>query len=110
MSELAKWVEILWGFTNLNFKLNLKVSAFYLEKQKSFIPKNKYLLSRTAKIHPKDGVSRLNFPEGFGGTNQTIKKSGKPLPLKQDVRGIRYNIIAALDQKPSNYMGSNYMG
>ena len=21
---------------------------------------------RTAKIHPKDGVSRLNFPEGFG--------------------------------------------
>ena len=35
----TKWVESLWGFTNLNFKLNLKVSAFYLEKQKSFIPK-----------------------------------------------------------------------
>ena len=42
----------------------LKVSAFYLEKQKSFIPK-KIFLGRTAKIHPKDGVSRLNFPEGF---------------------------------------------
>ena len=64
MSELAKWVEILWGFTSFNFKLNLKVSAFYLEKQKSFIPK-KYFLNRTAKIHPKDSVSRLNFPEGF---------------------------------------------
>ena len=33
------WVEILWGFTNSNFELNLKVSAFYLEKQKCFIPK-----------------------------------------------------------------------
>ena len=43
----------------------LKVSAFYLEKQKSFIPKKKYFLSRTAKVHPKEGVSRLNFPEGF---------------------------------------------
>jgi hypothetical protein len=39
----------------------LKVSAFYLEKQKSFIPKKKYFLSRTAKIDPKDGVSRPNF-------------------------------------------------
>ena len=29
----------MWGFTKFNFKLNLKVSAFYLEKQKSFIPK-----------------------------------------------------------------------
>ena len=65
MSEKAKWVESLWGFTNLNFELNLKVSAFYLEKQKSFIPKKKYFLSRTAKVHPKDGVSCLNFPEGF---------------------------------------------
>ena len=36
----------------------------YSEKQKCFIPKKK-ILSRTAKIDPKDGVSRLNFPEGF---------------------------------------------
>ena len=42
MSEKAKWVESLWGFTNFNFKLNLKVSAFYLEKQKSFISKKKF--------------------------------------------------------------------
>ena len=35
----------MWGFTNLNFKLNLKVSAFYLEKQKSFIPKKNFFLA-----------------------------------------------------------------
>ena len=35
----SDWVEILRGLTKFNFKLNLKVSAFYLEKQKSFIPK-----------------------------------------------------------------------
>ena len=50
---------------NFNFELNLKVSAFYLEEQKSFIPKKKYFFGRTAKIPPKDGVCRLNFPEGF---------------------------------------------
>ena len=44
----------------------LKVSAFYLEKQKSFIPKKNIFLSRTANIDPKDGVSRLNFPQDFG--------------------------------------------
>ena len=44
----------------------LTISAFYLEKQKKFIPKKKYFLGRTAKIHPKDGVCSLNFPEGFG--------------------------------------------
>ena len=55
---------MLWGFMKFNFKLNLKGSAFYLEKQKSFIPK-KIFFGRTAKMHPKDGVSRLNFPEGF---------------------------------------------
>ena len=43
-----------------NFKQVLKVSAFYLEKQKKNIPK-KYFLSRTAKIVPKDGVNRPNF-------------------------------------------------
>jgi hypothetical protein len=39
----------------------LRISAFYLEKQKSCIPKKKIFLSRTAKIDPKDGV----FSEGF---------------------------------------------
>ena len=35
---LSDWVEILWGFTKFVFKQILKVLAFYLEKQKSFIP------------------------------------------------------------------------
>jgi hypothetical protein len=39
----------------------LKVSSFYLEKQKSFILKKKKKLSRTAKLDPKGGVSRPNF-------------------------------------------------
>ena len=56
---------------NLNFKLDLKVSAFYLEKQKSLIPKKKFL-SRTAKIDLKDGISRLTFSQGFGHVNQGI--------------------------------------
>ena len=66
--ELAEWVEILRGFTKFIFKQMLKVSAFYLEKQKSFIPKKNIFLavvSKQAKIIPKEGASRLNFPEGF---------------------------------------------
>ena len=35
------WVEILWGFKKFFFKKMLTVSVFYLEKQKSFIPKKK---------------------------------------------------------------------
>ena len=31
--------ELKWDFMNLHFKQMLKVSAFYLKKQKSFIPK-----------------------------------------------------------------------
>ena len=38
---LSDWVEILQSFTKFDFKLNLKVSAFYFEKQKSFISKKK---------------------------------------------------------------------
>ena len=49
-----------------NFKLNLKVSAFYLEKQKKVLFLKNIFLSCIAKIDPKDGISRLNFPEGFG--------------------------------------------
>ena len=43
---LSDWVEILQGFMKFNFKLNLKVSAFYLEKQKSFIPKKNNFFGR----------------------------------------------------------------
>ena len=45
MSEWAEWVEILWGFTKFFFKQMLKFSAFYPEKQKSFIPEKKNFLS-----------------------------------------------------------------
>ena len=58
---------------NLNFKLNLKVSAFYLEKEKKNIPK-KFFFGRTTKIHPKDGVSRLNFPEGFAFALRKVQR------------------------------------
>ena len=40
---MSYWIKILWGFTKFFFKQILKFSAFYLEKQKSFIPK-KYLI------------------------------------------------------------------
>jgi hypothetical protein len=46
------------------FKQMLKVSAFYIENQKSFIPKKNIFLavvSKHAKIIPKDGPSRPNF-------------------------------------------------
>ena len=36
-----------------------------LLKNKKVLFLKKYFLGRTAKIHPKDGVCRLNFPEGF---------------------------------------------
>ena len=41
--QLSDWVEILWGFTKFFFKQMLKISAFYLVKQKSFIPKKIWL-------------------------------------------------------------------
>ena len=39
---------------------------FSILKNKKVLFLKNILLSRTAKIDPKDGVSRLNFPEGFG--------------------------------------------
>ena len=42
---LSEWAEISQGFTKIFFKNILKVSAFYLEKQKSFIPKIRFFNS-----------------------------------------------------------------
>ena len=53
----------MWGFTKFNLKQMLKVSADYLEKQ-SLISKKKKI-KPTAKIDPKDGVSRPNFQWRF---------------------------------------------
>ena len=47
----------------------LKFSAFYLEKQKSFIPKKTIFLavvSKHAKLIPKMALAVLIFSEGFG--------------------------------------------
>ena len=65
MSEWAEWVKILRGFTKLYFKQMLKVSAFYLEKQKGFIPK-KNSLSRCQYQNKKALFTDLIFREGFG--------------------------------------------
>ena len=48
---------------NLDFKLNLKVSAFYLEK-KSFIPKKNFFKPFSISKQ-KSFVYWRNFPEGF---------------------------------------------
>ena len=40
---LIVWLSWHWGFTKFIFKQMLKMSAFYLEKQKSFIPKKNEL-------------------------------------------------------------------
>ena len=50
----------MWGFTNLNFKLNLKVSAFYLEKQTSFIPKKIFF-----RPYRQDTSKRWRVPSQF---------------------------------------------
>ena len=61
--------KILWGFTKFNFKQVLKVSAFYLEKQKKVLFLKKYfflpVVSKHAKIIPRDGASSPNFQWRF---------------------------------------------
>ena len=62
MSGWAELVEILWGFTKFFFQKMLKVSAFYLEKQKSFIPKKICCQYQNKKALFTD----LIFRDGFG--------------------------------------------
>ena len=53
----------------------LKVSAFYLEKQKSFIPKNNIfqaVVSKYAKIDSKDGAYCPNFQWRFWWVQATF--------------------------------------
>ena len=70
--QLSDWVEILQGFTKFNFKLNLKVSAFYLEKQKSFIPKKQFFLAvvniKTKKLCLLTQFSRRFWCQLFSST------------------------------------------
>ena len=76
--RLSDWVEILQGFMKFNFKLNLKVSAFYLEKQKSFIPRKKIKPSSISK--QKSFLYRLNFPKGFGSYYVFLKSTRVKCP------------------------------
>ena len=61
--RLSVRVEILQGFTKFNFKLKLKVSAVYLEKQKSFIPKKCFMSQEWTGFNIKTTsfVYRSNF-------------------------------------------------
>ena len=61
---LSDWVEILWGFMKFFFQKMLKISDFYLEKQKSFIPKRMFFKPLSISKQ-KSFVYWLNFPEGF---------------------------------------------
>ena len=49
---LSDWFELLWASTKFFFKQMRKISAVYLEKQKSFIPK---------KIFSKPRVNRFQY-------------------------------------------------
>ena len=55
------YFEAALVITNLNFKLNLKVSAFYLEKQKSFIPKKKKIWAVPPRYIQKMALAVLIF-------------------------------------------------
>ena len=63
--QLSDWVEILWGFTISFFKEVLKVSVFYLDKQKSFIPEKNIFLSRCQYQNKKSLFTGSIFREGF---------------------------------------------
>ena len=61
---MSDWDEILWGFTKFFFKQMLEISAFYLVKQKSFIPK-KYDLGRSQYQNKKALFTDPIFSDGF---------------------------------------------
>ena len=64
--QLSDWVVILWAFMKSLFKEMLKVSAFYLEKQKSFVPKKK--ISNPLSISKQNSFVYCHgsiFREGF---------------------------------------------
>ena len=62
----------------------LKVSAFYLEKQKSFIPKNIHMISaivsKWTEIVSTDGVCCPNFQQRFciSPEHPTLTHTAKP--------------------------------
>ena len=47
---MFKWAEILWDFTKFEIKKMLKFSAFYFDKQKSFLPKKRHEVYQVSRI------------------------------------------------------------
>ena len=68
---LSDQVEILWGYSNFFFEQMLNVSAFYLEKQKSIIPKK--AKSELALISKQPALcTDPIFSNGFGTYSLSI--------------------------------------
>ena len=73
---LSEWAYNLQGFMKLYIKQLLKISAFYLDKQKSFIPKKIWSVQCTMDnyfFQPPDAVIYLNSPSINGsGKDQKV--------------------------------------
>ena len=70
--QLSDWVEILWGFTESFFKQMLKISTFYLEKQK-FIPTKMWFKPRVNELQYQNKLALFTdpiFSDGFNLMNQ----------------------------------------
>ena len=94
MSE-SVWNRILWNLSTFCFKQMLKFSAFYLEKQKSFIPKKKFRPLSISK--QKSFVYWLNFPEGFA--DSLLPRSLFTLCSEQTYLAIYTFFLQRLNQK-----------
>ena len=80
-------------FMNFNFKLNLKVSAFYLEKQKSFIPKKNIFWAVPPRYIQKMALAVSIFQKVLGKTKvkllflailqDPVKKHSSPVVVAQ---------------------------
>ena len=61
-----------WNFVRFHeIQFQTEPSFSFLSwKTKKFYPYKNIFFSRTAKIDPKDGISRLNFLKGFDHENE----------------------------------------
>ena len=72
----------------------LNISAFYLVKQKSFIPK-KYDLGRSQYQNKKALFTDPIFSDGFGVSNLQIVNSGSPIIEQTKKVWVRHNYSGA---------------
>ena len=102
-----------WNFVRfheLNFELNLKVSAFYLEKQKNFITKKNFKPSSISK--QKSFVYWLNFSEGFDLNykhflqikSELEQEKGNVIAIKNELDAEKANINAVIITSLFNYL------